>query len=158
MFKRIKQTLAASRILDEQYYIVVHNELENGIKRKGIWAKALADSGGSDNKAKSLYIRYRVQSIKDELELQEVLSVGENQLPIQRSVMPKKKRGPLDYPEYIDLSSPEAEVVDKIETYLHHKGLELVATGTGWIIANTNTGKDREIKSYDELIAFYNTY
>ena len=34
-----------------------------------MWAKALADSDGSEEKAKSKYIKLRVQSMKDEEEL-----------------------------------------------------------------------------------------
>lgn len=38
-----------------------------GQRRDGLWAKALAHSDGSNEKAKSLYIKYRAESIKDEI-------------------------------------------------------------------------------------------
>lgn len=46
-------------------------ELSHDQRRDGLWAKAMANSGGSEEKAKSLYIKYRVQSIKDEAEIAE---------------------------------------------------------------------------------------
>ncbi len=45
----------------------------------GLWAKALADSECSEEKAKSLYIKYRVQSIKDELILAEASKVKQKE-------------------------------------------------------------------------------
>ena len=51
---------------EEALYKQVLDEIESGIRRKGIYAKALADSLGDVLKAESLYIRYRVQSLVDE--------------------------------------------------------------------------------------------
>ena len=51
---------------EEALYKRVLNEMETGIVREGIWAKALADCLGDEKKARSLYIKYRVQSLADE--------------------------------------------------------------------------------------------
>lgn len=67
MFESIKNNSAKSRIIEEQLYEQVANELDQGAVRKGLWAKALAHSGGSEQTTKALYMKYRVQSIKDEL-------------------------------------------------------------------------------------------
>ena len=50
----------------EAFYKQVLEEVESGQMRKGIYAKALADSSGDGGKAQSLYIKYRVQSLVDE--------------------------------------------------------------------------------------------
>jgi len=71
-FDRIKASTAVSRLLEEKMYKTVLDELSDGIRRDGLWAKALAKSNGNDGKAKSLYIEYRVQSIKDETEITKV--------------------------------------------------------------------------------------
>ena len=52
----------------------VSNEISNGIRRDGLWAKAITNSNGSEEKAKSLYIKYRIQSIKDEIKLAEAFA------------------------------------------------------------------------------------
>ena len=52
--------------VEEAFYKQVLDEIESGIMRKGIYAKALADSLGDKGKAESLYIRYRVQSLIEE--------------------------------------------------------------------------------------------
>ena len=57
---------AQIRAEDERLYEVVAQELDRGERRPGLWAKATADSDGSEDKAGSLYIKYRVQSLKDE--------------------------------------------------------------------------------------------
>ena len=52
----------------EAFYKQVLEEVESGQMRKGIYAKALADSSGDGGKAQSLYIKYRVQSLVEEQE------------------------------------------------------------------------------------------
>ena len=69
MFEKFKAKLAKSRLLEEKLYQEVLRELNENIIRDGLWAKALADSDGSEEKAKSKYIKLRVQSMKDEEEL-----------------------------------------------------------------------------------------
>ena len=71
MFGKSSTKQSAERLIEEQLYEQVVIELSEGKQRQGLWAKAIADSEGSEEKAKSLYIRYRVQSIKDELSLAE---------------------------------------------------------------------------------------
>ncbi|SVC55178.1 uncharacterized protein METZ01_LOCUS308032, partial [marine metagenome] len=44
----------------------VLEELNSGNVRPGIMAKAMADSLGDKDKAESLYIKYRVQILRDE--------------------------------------------------------------------------------------------
>ena len=51
---------------EEALYKQVLDEVESGVMRKGIYAKALADGLGDEGKAQSLYIKYRVQSLVDE--------------------------------------------------------------------------------------------
>ena len=53
---------------EEAFYQRVLEEVESGQMRKGIYAKALADSLGDGGKAQSLYIKYRVQSLIEEQE------------------------------------------------------------------------------------------
>ena len=69
MFERFKARSAKLRLLEEKLYEDVVQELNQNIRRDGLWAKALASSDGSEEKAKSTYIRLRVQSMKDEAEV-----------------------------------------------------------------------------------------
>lgn len=71
IFDKVKLSNAESRLIEEQYYEAVVDELQQGNKRAGLWAKSLANAEGSEDKAKALYISYRVQSIKDEIEVSE---------------------------------------------------------------------------------------
>ena len=65
MFDYFKKVEIASRTNDELLYEFVLSELETGAVSKGLWGKALANSGGDSAYAKSIYMQYRVQSIKD---------------------------------------------------------------------------------------------
>ena len=59
---------ADSRVNEEAIYQQVADEIASGIRRDGLWAKAIADTGGSMDAAKARYIQLRAQSIKDEME------------------------------------------------------------------------------------------
>jgi hypothetical protein len=73
IFAKLKRKNAAARLIDEQMYEIVVEELQSGVRRNGLWAKALAKSQGDESKAKALYISYRVQSLRDESEIAEAM-------------------------------------------------------------------------------------
>ncbi len=60
-----KKKFIKNRADDEILYEYVLEEMEKDIIIKGLWGKALAYSEGDEAKAKSMYMQYRVQSIKD---------------------------------------------------------------------------------------------
>jgi hypothetical protein len=67
-FKRkIELTLAESRQDEELMYEYIADEMDLGIIRKGLFTKALANSKGDEKEANSLYLKYRLQSVKDSL-------------------------------------------------------------------------------------------
>mgnify|MGYP006137877707 FL=1 len=63
-------TTSATRLQEEMLYEVVAEEMENKVRRPGLWAKAFAMSNGNENAAKAKYILLRVQSLRDEIEEQ----------------------------------------------------------------------------------------
>ena len=65
MFNFFKKQAIVNRVNDEILYEYVLEELEGNIKKKGLWAKAYANSDGDDSKIEPLYMQYRVQAIKD---------------------------------------------------------------------------------------------
>ena len=73
--KRISAATAAVRLIDESLYAQAFDELNQGIRRDGLWAKALANAEGDETKARGLYLQYRVQSYKDEAALLEQSTV-----------------------------------------------------------------------------------
>lgn len=73
-WKKAKQTAIVNRLVEEKIYEQVLHEIESGLRRDGLWAKALQKSRGNEQEAKALYIEYRVQSVKDEAEIAQTLS------------------------------------------------------------------------------------
>lgn len=67
MFKKLRVQAAMRRLFEEQVYEIVLAEINRGERRDGIYAKALIDSEGDKNKARSLYIKYRAEALKDEV-------------------------------------------------------------------------------------------
>ena len=69
----IKKATSKKRLMDELLYEIALQELESGTYRYGIWSEALAKSSGNESLARSLYIRYRVRSLRDESTQREVI-------------------------------------------------------------------------------------
>ena len=46
-------------------YEQIHDELDGGVKQKGLWTRAIAESGGDEKKSKSLYIKMRFKELKE---------------------------------------------------------------------------------------------
>ncbi len=65
MFDYFKKVAISNRKDDELLYKFVLSEMETGVVSKGLWGKALANSGGDNANAKSIYMKYRVKSIED---------------------------------------------------------------------------------------------
>ena len=57
---------AEDRILEEKIYEEVAQEIAEGKLKAGLWAKALAQTDGDEQQAKSAYIKLRFQSIIDQ--------------------------------------------------------------------------------------------
>jgi len=55
-----------SRQFEEYVFEMVANEIQSGIKKTGLWAKAISEANGNENTARGLYIKYRAQSMIDE--------------------------------------------------------------------------------------------
>ena len=55
------------RLAEEKIYEKVYEEVASGVKREGLWFKALSESDGEETKAKALYVKLRVRSLIDEL-------------------------------------------------------------------------------------------
>ena len=55
------------RLAEEKIYEKVYEEVASGVRREGIWFKALSESDGEETKAKALYVKLRVRSLIDEL-------------------------------------------------------------------------------------------
>ena len=60
---------ASSRITEEMLYAEALRKVEQGVRRDGLWAKALAQSNMRQEDAQAFYLKLRVQSLRDEIEL-----------------------------------------------------------------------------------------
>jgi hypothetical protein len=70
-FSRFKSKAALDRAAEEELYAAAYEEVDSGQRRTGLWAKAVAKSGGIEERTKSIYIELLVQKYKDELHLEE---------------------------------------------------------------------------------------
>lgn len=65
-FDSIKDALILGRKEDEALHAQVLREIESGFRRDGLWSKALANAGGSEERAKAEYIKLVVRDLRDQ--------------------------------------------------------------------------------------------
>ncbi len=82
---------------EEALYKRVLDEMESGKRRTGIMAKALADSLGDKDKAESLYIKYRMQTIADEDKNEAKLLVEEQKIAEELAAENARKKDEEDW-------------------------------------------------------------
>ena len=147
MFEKLRRISAVTRLVDEKLYEQVHSELLNGQKRNGLWVKALANSDGIEEKANALYIKYRFQSIKDEMEIADAI-VEE----AERLVEPEHQR------RHTEFTSERQKRVNNCETLLHVKSnkFRLKANGAGWTVYEPLGGRV-SINTIEELELYART-
>ncbi len=135
MFDKIQKDAVAARILEESLYEQVVVELSQGQRRDGLWAKALAYSDGEEVKAKSLYIKYRVQSLIDEMEVNKTVTQIKEENECQEARARQK----------------EKEIRAKAcKRAIRAKGLSIVdKNNNGWIVYTM--GGPKEINTLEEL-------
>ena len=66
--RKVDANQANSRLEEELIYKHIMDEMESGVIREGLFAKAIANSNGDEIQAKSLYMKYRLQSVKDAMD------------------------------------------------------------------------------------------
>ena len=126
-----KAQLAARRLDEEKLYERVLAEVAGGHRRDGIWAKCLAEANGDISLARSAYVKARVQSIKDERTLSEVIE--------------QTARQPID-----DEAIGRMREEESISRVLKENGYVLKPKRNGYVVVEPLGGRQR-LRSLAEL-------
>jgi hypothetical protein len=81
------------RLSEIALYDAVAEEIANGEQMRGLWFKAIADAEGDEEKAKPLYLKYRVQMIRDQAAVLQKKRVAEEK------AKPHVSEGVITYPD-----------------------------------------------------------
>ena len=93
IIKNIKRNAAIDRMNEERLYEYVVNEIKGGSRREGLWGQALEKANGNTKKTESIYIKLRVQSLKDENEINSLLREQQKQDDnLEKQKIVKKQR------------------------------------------------------------------
>ena len=151
MVEKQKNHQAKARLLEETLYLQVVEELAAGHRRDGLWAKAIVNTDGDEQKAKALYIKYRVQSILDEAaieaekeaELEEIRLHEEQLKKAEEDRAARQKQTIWKYKSRID----------RIASILESKGFELKPCQGYWEVYEPQGGC-LQFTSIDELESY----
>lgn len=140
---------ALDRLAEEQLYETVALEIKNHELREGLWAKALAEAKGDQDQAKGVYIKLRVQSLKDEFVVagqihQEALKEEERQKEIARLAEEEKiKREAQEKQRRARALASKLQTFDGVKLDARDKG-GWVITHKGKIVMNCDSLSDVE--------------
>jgi len=143
-FDNLRRQSAANRLMEEELYSEVARELNEGILRNGLWAMALQKAGGDKDKAKSLYIPLRVQSLKDEAEMEQASIEEETRRLIREQIA---------YEKVVKEEANYLAHKDEIQAtkVLLNKGYKVIGKGTYWLVIEPLGGRVKHHSTKDLL-------
>ena len=94
-FTRNDKLSILQRQQETKIFEYVMEEINNNVRQQGIWGQAIVKSNGDEKKAEAEYIKLRVESIKDDIKLNNIfedeklnlikaMSQEENKKPLQK--------------------------------------------------------------------------
>lgn len=66
LWKEARDRIVAGRLIDEEIHAFAYKEIDSGVRRDGLWAKALIQGGSDPNRTKLAYLNLLVRHLKDE--------------------------------------------------------------------------------------------
>lgn len=108
MFRQLNKQARQRRALEEQIYEVVATELRDGIRKDGLWLKALSRSKGDEKAADALYVKLRFQSILDEYGFE--LEKAQNELRDRKTVAENRINVAKEVPELKNTTASDSEI------------------------------------------------
>ena len=127
LFDKYKQQSALNRLQEERLFAFVLEELDNGAAKPGLYAQALVAAEGDEKKAGAAYIKLRVQSLKDEYTIEQLVNEVYRQTAV---AMESKSKGNTKRLPKDDLAAHEARVKRQEEFEL--KPMKKGKSGNFW--------------------------
>ena len=111
------------RLAENELYEIVAMEVANEQVMAGIWGKAFSDTEGNMEKSKALYIKYRVQDLKDKaiLELAKNESIKNESKNVKRENKNVKYENKLNHDLLPLTEAEEREAIDLIASLRKNK-------------------------------------
>ncbi len=73
LFRRNDKNAVAKRMLETKLFEYVMHEINSDERKEGTWGQALTKTEGEEKKAKALYIKLRVEALKDEIAMNSII-------------------------------------------------------------------------------------
>ena len=146
LFDKFKQQSALNRLVEQQLYAFVYEEFQAEGSKPGLYAQALVEAKGDESKANAAYLKLRVQSLKDEYTVQQLID-QEYSKPIKKAAKTKKA-----FVAKPSVKKPEPPTKHE---YLNYQYSLNMKTGEAIILFDPNKSE------FDELIKgrkFSNSY
>ena len=132
---KIRAKLAVTRVVGEGMWSVVYDELAKEIRRDGLWLIAKMESKGYGFARESIYIKLRVQSLVDEVNIENtVIAViqSENAKAAHREMLIEQAENLKEQAE--NFHKPELDAVERLES----KGFTI----TKYAVGTTSNNRD----------------
>ena len=145
LFSSAKAKLAASKLAEEQLYAQAAEEVASGQIRQGLWAKAIAETGGDEAVAKGHYLKLRVEIMKAEAEVTDYVR--------KQAAREADKAGARDSHFTAAGTNSKLTDIEMARRFLHGEGYKVKAQA-GKFRVNEPAGGRTDWKNEEELIEF----
>jgi len=102
------------RLKEEAIYSAVMKEMKAGLKSDGLWGQAISETEGNEKKAKALYIKLRVQALKDEIN---IYQKQQDQLSSRKKQLAEERKHQLEVKKEKDQARKKAQEEEKQRKY-----------------------------------------
>ena len=107
VWKLLKDKIVLDRVRDAAFHDAAIEEIASGVRRQGLWAKALIEAHGDERTAKMVYVKLLVVALKDEAYIAD--RVRKNSPPPVPRATPQPPPQPSDRPERTGFTSEQLE-------------------------------------------------
>ena len=144
LFRRNDKNAVLDRMLETKLFEYVMDEISDGKRNNGIWGQALVETEGDEKKAEAIYIKLRVQSLKDEIRLDTIVN-NERLRELQSAFLEEEK----------------TETIQTVEEYRGYQYVDqdgqLIITGLPYLPEHNdpcNICRGKEFSTFEELKSF----
>lgn len=89
LWKKAKDRAVLGRLEEEAFYAQAADEMSRGVRREGLWAKAVSQSNGNASVVRTKYISLLVEALRDEIyvaqRVEEMASVPSSAAPLPQT-------------------------------------------------------------------------
>lgn len=123
ILNKLKRKVLESRKIEEGFYSIVAKEMDGGFLHDGLWLQALQIAKGNKEIQTAEYIKLRVRSLKDDVEISAATKKPDVMIPVTKNIETKTVSFKLDIERCVTLVN-KGDAVSSLEKIIDQATLD----------------------------------